>query len=219
MKDTSKAKSSAENMTDPQLWDRIRIAPLPLSAARNEFHEALAYQIDLPIFEAREVVEEYRRFLYLAVTTDEHRVPSEPVRKAWAMHAHSPEYADFCAGVLKAQLAFDDGSRRFGANAAYRRTVEAYVREFRQLPPAAIWPPAIQVRVPRWLTAHAAVLGFTGVVAWESGEPLNLAIGVSLSLAIYGLDLYGAHLSAQRRGLGADVSDDLAYFLSESDAR
>jgi hypothetical protein len=214
MFDTTKHKARTGKKTDPHLWNRIKIAPLPVSKARHEFAQALAYAIDLPVFEAREVVEEYRRFLYLATITEAPRVPPEAVRKAWMMHAQSPEYAAFCAEVLGKPLGFDDGTRKFGAHTAYRRTLDAYMREFAARPPAVIWPSAITLRMPRWLTAHAAVLGFTGMVAWDRGEPLLFATGVGISLALYGLDIYGAHMGRERRGLGADVTDDLAYFLS-----
>lgn len=203
-------------LTDPHLWNRIRMAPLPASKAQHEFAQALAHAIDLPVFEAREVEQEYRRYLYLAAITDALRVAPEPVRKAWIMHARSPEYTAFCAGVLGKALQLDDGARKFGANAAYRRTLEAYVQEFGTLPPTTVWPAAVSPRLPRWLTAHAAVLGFTGMIAWERGEPLIFATGVGLSLALYGLDVYGAHMGRGRRGFGADLSDDLSYFLNDS---
>ena len=207
------------NLSDPLLWDRIRIAPLPVSKSRHDFAEALAYEIDLPVFEAREVVEEYRRFLYLAAITDELRVPPNPVCHAWSMHAHSPEYTAFCAGTVCKPLGLDDGARKFGANAAYRRTLDAYAREFGQTAPPAIWPPMVRPRMPRWLTVHAVVLGFTGMVAWELGEPLLFAAGLGTSLAIYGLDVYAAHLRREGPGLSADLSDDLAFFLSGKKGR
>lgn len=195
------------------------MAPLPASKARHEFAQALAFVSDLPVVEAREVEEEYRRWLYLAALTDSTRVPAEPVRKAWALHAQSPDYATFCASVLGKPLVVDDGARKFGANGLYRRTLEAYLREFGTAPPATIWPNAMSPRVPRWLTAHAAVLGFSGMVAWQSGEPLMLAGGLGASLSIYGLDLYSMHLKRSRRGFGADLSDDLSYFLGDSPGR
>lgn len=216
---TTKDAGPKGSLTDPQLWSRIRVAPLPVSRTKHEFPEALAFQLDLPTFEARELVEEYRRFLYLSEITAAPRVAPEAVRKAWAMHAHNPEYSAFFASASFDPLGLDDGTRKFGANAAYRRTLEAYQSEFGTTPPAAVWPPAISPRIPRWLTAHAAVLGFTGMIAWEGGEPLTLAVGLGLSLAIYGLDVYGAHMSRERHGLGAAVSDDLDYFLSETKGR
>lgn len=219
MFDTANKAPLATQMTDPHLWQRIRHAPLPVSKARHEFAEALAFQIDLPVFEARELVEEYRRFLYLAAITDQHRVPPRAVRQAWMLHAAHPEYSAFCAGVLGKPLGVDDGTRKFGVNLSYGRTLEAYLREFGAPPPATVWPPAIQPRVPRWLTAHAAVLGFTGMVAWERADPIVLATGLGISLAIYGLDVYAAHLGRERRGIGAAVSDDLDYFLSDPKAR
>ncbi|OIP82632.1 MAG: hypothetical protein AUK37_08820 [Rhodobacterales bacterium CG2_30_65_12] len=219
MFDTTKDLGPKGTLTDPRLWSRVRVAPLPVSRMKHEFPQTLAYQLDLPVFEARELIEEYRRFLYLSAITDAQRVAPEAVRKAWAMHAHSPDYSAFCAGALGKQLGLDDGTRKFGANAAYRRTLQSYVREFGTTPPPAIWPPAISPRIPRWLTAHAAVLGVTGLVAWERGEPLILAAGLGLSLVIYGLDVYAAHMSGERRGLGAAVSDDLDYFLVDTKNR
>ncbi|HHC29026.1 MAG TPA: hypothetical protein ENK80_00430 [Rhodobacterales bacterium] len=206
-------------MTDPRLWERIRIAPLPMSNTHHEFCEALAYAVDLPVFEEREVVEEYRRFLYLATITDAPLVPPEPVRQAWAMHAQSPEYAAFCAGVGCRPLGLPDARRKLDRSPDYQRARAAYAREFSQTPPAAIWPPAPTRRLPRWLPLHGAVLGFTGMAAWGSGEILMFATGVGVSLAVYGLDVYGAHLSRERQGLGVDLSNDLAFFLSEAGKR
>ncbi|GKY87256.1 hypothetical protein [Sinisalibacter aestuarii] len=207
------------NLSDPRLWDRIRLAALPASKAQHEFAQALAHVSDLPLLEAREVEEEYRRWLYLAAATDALRIPPEPVRKAWVIHNQSADYNEFCAEVLARPLPLDDGARKFGANGAYRRTLQAYLREFGTPPPRTIWQAAVTPRLPRWLTAHAAVFGFTGMVAWERGEPLILALGLAMSLAIYGLDLYGAHLGRARRGFGADLSEDLSYFLNESGGR
>lgn len=218
-KTAKKTKAGPGQMTDAQLWQRIENAPLPVSPARHEFAETLAHLNDLPMYEAREVVQEYRRFLYLAAASDGRRVPPEPVRKAWELHARSPDYAAFCTEALGKPLGLDDGARKFGANAAYGRTLAAYARAFGTLPPAAIWPPAIQSRLPRWLLAHVAVLGLTGMMAIDRGEPSIFAIGVGLSLALYGLDLLADHLGRKRHGLGAAVSADLAYFLSEPGGR
>ncbi len=113
----------------------------------------------------------------------------------------------------------EDGSRKFAANTAYRHTLEAYIREFGTKPPATVWPSAIAPRLPRWPGMHLAVLGISGVMAWQNAEPLILAAGVGASLLIYGFDLYSAHLGRTRRGFGADLSDDLSYFLDETKGR
>lgn len=219
MFESSVSEPAAGRMTDPHLWARIRMAPLPMSKTHHEFCEALAYQIDLPVFEAREVVEEYRRFLYLAAITDAPLAPPEPVRQAWEMHAQSPEYSAFCAGVVCKPLGLGDVPGKLTASGAYRRTRAVYCREFAKAPPPAIWPVASGPRLPRWLTLHAAVLGFTGVIAWESGEGLVFVTGVAISLAVYGLDVYGAHLFRARPGLSTDLSNDLAFFLSETNKK
>lgn len=216
---TAERRLRPAEMTDPALWERIQTAQLPGSKAQHSFARTLAYATDLPVFEAREVEEEYRRFLYLATVTDEARAPAPQVHQAWRLHAQSARYADFCIQVLGKPLPFTDAARKFAAATAYRKTLAAYVGEFGTRPPATVWTQALRVRVPRWLFAHAFILGFSGIVSWQSATPLYFAIGVALSLALYGLDLFEEHLSRAYRSFGKRLSDDLDYFLDGSGGR
>ena len=206
-------------MTDPHLWSRICMAPLPATRDGRVFARALAQTSDLPLVDAREIEAEYRRFLYLAAITEAARVVPAQVRQAWQMHAQSPEYVAFCTSVLGKPLPLDDTTRMLGAARAYDETRAAYMREFGHAPPPVYWPEGVSPRVPRWLVAHAAILGLAGSLAYGQGQPLFLAAGVGLALALYGFDLYSAHLGRRRRAFGERMSDDLSHFLNQTPGR
>lgn len=203
-------------MTDPHLWGRVRLAPLPATRDGREFHCALAHALDLPLSDAREIEREYRRFLYLAAIDDALRVPPPLVREAWQMHAQSPEYVPFCASVLGRQLPLDDTSRMLGASQAYLDTSEIYAREFGTRPPRAFWPEGVAPRLPRWLPAHLVILGSSAAFAYGRGEILFFAVGLGLSLVLYGIDLYSAHFGRRGAAFGDRMSDDLSYYLDRS---
>jgi hypothetical protein len=213
---TEKSAPRAGDMTDPHLWSRIRMAPLPATRDGREFFRALAHANDLPLSEARDIELEYRRFLYLAAIDSTALVVPAQIRKAWQLHAQSPEYVPFCASVLGKPLPLDDTSRMLGAAHAYRETRTAYQREFGNRPPRLYWPEGVAPRVPRWLAAHAAILGFSGSIAYGQAQPLYFAAGVGLALALYGLDLYSSHLGRSRNAFGDRMSDDLTHFLNQT---
>lgn len=206
---------NAGQMTDPHIWSRIRLAPLPATRDGRDFHRALAFAHDLPLAEARDIEEEYRRFLYLAATSHALRVAPPLVREAWQLHAQSPEYVPFCASVIGRDLPLDDTSRMLGSSGAYRETRAAYQREFGVRPPRLYWPEGIAPRLPRWLPAHFAILGFSASYAFGQGQVLFFAAGLGLSLALYGLDLYTSHLGRRRNAFGDRMSDDLSHFLNQ----
>lgn len=97
-----------------------------------------------PVFGAR-VVDEYRRFIYLAMIADHVVSPSKAVDHAWHLHLlYTRSYWDrLCAGVLGRPLhhtpskggADDVVYRDF-----YRRTKTTYERTFAAPPPRDIWP-------------------------------------------------------------------------------
>jgi hypothetical protein len=200
-------------LSNPELWNRICEAPLPSTRDGSDFARALANLNDMPLSDAREVEREYRRFLYLAASSDAPRVPPLQVRQAWELHASSPEYPAFCAGVMGRALPIEDSTRMLGANRAYLRTRADYMREFGQKPQRFIWPDGVSPRMPRWLGAHVTSLGLTGAVAWSRDAPLVLAAGLAVSLALYGFDLWSSHRRRLRTGLGEAMTSDLDYWL------
>ena len=95
---------------------------------------------------ARRVVEEYRRFLFLACSAGHPVTPSDAVDQAWHLHlAYTRSYwEDLCGEVLGRPL--HHGPTRGGpAEGAkfrdwYARTLASYEGAFGSPPPSDIWP-------------------------------------------------------------------------------
>jgi hypothetical protein len=92
-----------------------------------------------------QAIEEYRRFLFLAVTCDHAVVPSEVVARVWQLHLiYTRSYWDDLCGhtlgkPLHHQPAPGKDAMRAHFQPDYKRTLESYEREFGS-PPVAIWP-------------------------------------------------------------------------------
>lgn len=99
---------------------------------------------------AERVVEEYRRFLYLAMTAGHVVSPSEEVDQAWHQHlTYTRSYWDeLCGRVLGRPLHHDPtkgGSAESGKFAdLYARTLDSYRAAFGTEPPRDIWPTPAQ---------------------------------------------------------------------------
>ncbi|CAJ0703234.1 hypothetical protein LMG18091_03881 [Ralstonia wenshanensis] len=92
------------------------------------------------------VIEEYKRFAYLAVFAGHPVTPSEAIDAAWHLHLqYSKEYwTVFCGEVLRAPLHHAPG---IGAQDEddtyaqhYQQTIDSYRRTFGVEPPADVWP-------------------------------------------------------------------------------
>lgn len=97
---------------------------------------------------AKRVVREYKRYVFLAATSNEPACPSEDVDAAWHLHlTYTRSYwKRFCGEVLGRPL-HHDPTKGGPAEAdkhlrMYARTLAAYRDAFGHEPPADIWPPA-----------------------------------------------------------------------------
>ncbi|TCW80970.1 TIGR04222 domain-containing membrane protein [Burkholderia sp. SRS-46] len=92
------------------------------------------------------VIDEYKRFAFLAQAAGHPVTPSHAVDAAWHLHLqYTREYWDvFCAGVLRAPLHHMPGTGASDEAAIYaeyyRRTLDSYRRLFGSEPPETIWP-------------------------------------------------------------------------------
>lgn len=210
--------AAISGFSDPDLWLRVRTAPLPVTRDGLDFAATLARIRDMPLRDARDLVTEYRRFLYLAALEHSLSVPPAPVAMAWDLHRQSPDYLRFCTDTLGASAVPGDGARNLGSAAAYRATRQAYRREFGEAPPPLIWPGRITPRLPRWPVLHGLILGLGIAAAWLAAQPAMLAGAVGTSLALYGVDLWmRTHKRRRRLDIGAAVTGDLTHFLSAMD--
>ncbi|VWC50141.1 hypothetical protein BLA6993_07837 [Burkholderia lata] len=93
------------------------------------------------------VIDEYKRFAFLAQAAGHPVTPSVAVDAAWHFHLqYTLEYWDvFCAGVLRARLHHMPGTGAPDEAAVYaqryRDTLDSYRRLFGCEPPESIWPP------------------------------------------------------------------------------
>jgi hypothetical protein len=130
---------------DAALWSRLQAMQLDAPDASLTFTRRLARENGWSVARAREVVEEYRRFLYLAARAGHPVTPSDAVDQAWHLHL---VYTRHYWGVLcREVLGFDLhhgptlGGQREQAKFGdwYSRTLESYRSAFGE-PPAGIWP-------------------------------------------------------------------------------
>lgn len=138
------------------LWNRLRRfdidascgAASPGGASRRSFTRRLGEERGWSADFAARVVDEYRRFLFLALAAGHPVCPSEEVDAAWHLHLTFTRsyWQDLCSAVLRCPL-HHDASGGGPAEAKrhremYRRTLAAYRTAFGTEPPADIWPPA-----------------------------------------------------------------------------
>ncbi len=130
------------------LWQRIAAHDIGPADAPLTFSARLARENRWSLTKAERVIEEYRRFCYLAVTAGHDVTPSDAIDQAWHLHlTYSRDYWEvFCPSALKTDL--HHGPTSGGPVEAgryyrqYAATLAAYEAAFGQAPPAAIWPAA-----------------------------------------------------------------------------
>jgi hypothetical protein len=182
----------------------MRIEP---DGAASTFPARLARENDWSAQYANRVFDEYRRFLFLAVTCQHPVTPSDEVDQAWHLHlTYSRHYWDtLCRQILQQPL--HHGPTSGGANESkryhdqYERTLEAYSQAFGHEPPIDIWPDArhrfgteyrrVAIgqhwKVPK--KAGYAVIPLLTLAACTQGEWMTggLLAGVGLLIGIMGI--------------------------------
>ncbi len=129
------------------LWDRLQNLDLDGDAALP-FSARLARENGWTTEFARRVVEEYKKFVFLAMRAGHPVSPSEEVDQAWHLHlTYTRSYWDeMCGAILGAPLHHGPtrGGREEGQKfeSWYRQTLESYRQFFGEEPPRDIWPPS-----------------------------------------------------------------------------
>jgi len=116
--------------------------------AKLPFSRRLARENGWSRYFACRVIEEYKRFCYLALVAGHPVTPSEDVDQAWHLHLlYTRSYwGDYCVEVLGQPL--HHGPTRGGSEEQtkfrdwYTATLESYECVFFSSPPPDIWPPA-----------------------------------------------------------------------------
>jgi hypothetical protein len=161
---------------DGDLWARIQAFTFDLPDARLTFAIRLARETGWTAAFTAQAIQEYRRFLYLAVRAGHPVTPSQDVDEVWHLHLmYTRHYwGVLCRDVLQTDLhhgpSLGGASEHAKYHDLYGRTLSSYARIFRETPPAELWPTPEQrfrpkprvgavdpathwiIRKPAWLT-------------------------------------------------------------------
>ena len=132
------------------VWTKLQDFLIDEGTPAITFEQRLAQENGWSVFFARRVVEEYKRFLYLALFGGHPVCPSDEVDQCW--HAHmtfTRSYWDrLCKDVLGVPLHHDPsgGGRDEDAkhDDMYAKTKLAYALVFNEQAPSDIWPPSFE---------------------------------------------------------------------------
>jgi hypothetical protein len=150
-------RAAPARFPDDPLWNRLSAYDFDDPAAQLPFSQRLARENGWSRHYACRIIEEYRKFCYLAMTVGHGVTPSDAVDQAWHLHLlYTQRYwHDFCRGVLGRSL--HHGPTSGGAEEAakfsdsYEATLDSYRATFGYPPPADIWP-VPKVRFARFRT-------------------------------------------------------------------
>ena len=148
---------------DHPIWQALSSYIVGPADARLTFLARLARENGWSEAHAGRVFDEYRRFCFLAATSDDEQMtPSDAVDQAWHLHlSYTRDYwGRFCPEILGLSLHHGptaggevERSRFFDQ---YARTLFRYEQVFGAVPPADIWPDAARrlIEDPRARRVH-----------------------------------------------------------------
>ncbi len=185
-----------------ELYRRIDEFPLEEPQAALTFSARLARENGWSQVFARRVIDEYRRFAFLAVAAGHPVAPSDEVDQAWHLHLTSTRayWHGFCAELgrpLHHQPTRGGPDELAKHSDWYAQTLASYSRLFGREPPGDIWPPA-ELRFHS-VAAHRRVdLGRCWVIpkpGWRQLQAATLMAGGLLPVALLAspFDFDGPH--------------------------
>ena len=136
------------NIQQKRLYQRICAYSPDDPASSVSFTQRLARENRWSLGFAHRVVDEYKRFMFLAIVAGHEVTPSDEVDEAWHLHlVYTREYWDeFCGKVLEKPV--HHGPTKGGRSESdrfhdqYEQTLSSYRRWFGEAPPPDIWPTA-----------------------------------------------------------------------------
>jgi hypothetical protein len=134
-----------DNLVPPHLTDRVAAVFGGVDAPTRAFASKLARKHGWTPRFARHAIHEYKKFVYLGVSSPSKVTPSMVIDVVWHEHLlFSRPYREFCDHVLGRDfdhnpelLPADDQTDVF--NLQFEATLDAYEREFNVTPPADVW--------------------------------------------------------------------------------
>lgn len=133
---------------DHPVWAALSSYVIGPEDASLSFSQRLARENGWSAIQTERVLDEYRRFCFLAATSEDELTPSDAVDQAWHLHlTYTRDYwGRFCPKVLRRSLHHGptaggnvERSRFFDQ---YALTLQRYEQVFGVTPPQDIWPGA-----------------------------------------------------------------------------
>lgn len=133
------------HIVPPGIWDHITEAFGGADASTKAFAVKIAKKHGWANGMALKAIAEYKKFVYLGVTSDFHVTPSKIIDVVWHEHLlFTKAYREFCTDVIEYEfdhhpelIPMEDQTGRY--NAQYLDTLDLYEAEFGVAPPEAIW--------------------------------------------------------------------------------
>jgi hypothetical protein len=134
-----------EHIVPPNMWNKIAEMFGGTDASTKAFADKISRKHNCSISYALKAVNEYKKFLYLAVISDFHVTPSQAIDKVWHEHIlFTQAYGIFCKEIIEYNLnhhpeliPMEEQTAIY--HAQYLSTIELYIKEFGILPPTIIW--------------------------------------------------------------------------------
>ncbi len=125
-----------ENLASNSLWIKIDGFELPFTP------QYLSQKYGWDLVYARTAIKEYKKFLFLALTSEVAVTPSLDIDEVWHVHIlHTRGYRSFC-NLIGRNLDHDPGmpNARGDFQGQYRATLRYYSKVFQCPAPGSIWP-------------------------------------------------------------------------------
>lgn len=134
------------NFQQTELYKRIQAFALDRPDSQLSFSQRLAKDNGWSSGYTQRVIEEYKKFVFLAVAAGHPVTPSDQIDQVWHLHLTYTRlyWQEFCPKILQTTLHHEPtrggSSEQLKFGSWYSKTLESYEQFFGHIPPIDIWP-------------------------------------------------------------------------------
>lgn len=134
------------NFQQTELYKRIQAFALDRPDSQLSFSQRLAKDNGWSLGYTQRVIEEYKKFVFLAVVAGHPVTPSDQIDQVWHLHLTYTRlyWQEFCPKILQTTLHHEPtrggSSEQLKFGSWYSKTLESYEQFFGHIPPIDIWP-------------------------------------------------------------------------------
>jgi len=134
------------NFQQIELYKRIQAFALDWPDSQLSFSQRLAKDNGWSSGYTQRAIEEYKKFIFLAVAAGHPVTPSDQIDQVWHLHLTYTRlyWQEFCPKILQTTLHHEPtrggSSEQLKFGSWYSKTLESYEQFFGHIPPIDIWP-------------------------------------------------------------------------------